>query len=137
VRWPNATRLGRIGIASGRGRPLNTGTALPRQAREQATRLAKGDGPFASPERPNPFFVEDGECRQADVGDFLLTESEFVTRSSVLRQPQAPMFETILSDSVVGAAAIRAAARGLFPSRRSQAGSLELINENGGGLGVR
>ena len=51
-----------------------------------ATGLAKNEGPLAGPKGFSHFFVEDIECRQADVGDFLVTESDFVARSCALRQ---------------------------------------------------
>ena len=38
-----------------------------------ATGLAKNEGPLAGPKGFSHFFVEDIECRQADVGDFLVT----------------------------------------------------------------
>jgi hypothetical protein len=57
------TRPGRVGVISVRGRALKTRRALPSQTREQATALAKGDGPFASSGGFSPFFVEDVEGR--------------------------------------------------------------------------
>jgi hypothetical protein len=75
VRRPNRTRhRGRIGIVFGRG--------LPRQTRELAT-SGNLDEPPAGSEGSSPFFVENVECRQADVEDFVFTKYNFVAHSSL------------------------------------------------------
>ena len=47
---------------------------------------ATSDELYAGPQCCDVFFVEDVERRQADVGDFLLGESDFVAHSSVRRR---------------------------------------------------
>ena len=74
VRRPNRTRhRGRIGIAFG---------GLPCQTREFAT-SGNLDVPPAGSEGSSPFFVENVECRKADVDDFVFTKDNFVAHSSL------------------------------------------------------
>jgi hypothetical protein len=73
MRHQGRIRVGRIGIAFG---------GLPRQTRELATSSDLHKPPAAS-DGPSPFFVENVECRQADVADFLLTKDNFVVHSSL------------------------------------------------------
>ena len=65
---------GRIGTAFRRG--------LPRQASELAT---SGNLHESAPgsEGSSPFFVENAECRQADVEDLVFTKDNFVAHSSL------------------------------------------------------
>ena len=67
-------RRGRKGIVSERGR---------RRLRELATSTPSGDPPHAG--LRDAFFVEDVECRQADVENFLFTERDLVAYFSVAR----------------------------------------------------
>jgi hypothetical protein len=68
-------RRGRIGIVSERGR---------RRSREQATTTTTAAGePLAGP----AFFVEDMECRQADIGNFLLAERDLTAHSKARGRP--------------------------------------------------
>ncbi|MGO9047586.1 MAG: hypothetical protein ACLQFW_11965 [Xanthobacteraceae bacterium] len=50
-----------------------------------ATGTAKGDEPLAEPERSNPFAIEDVECPQAEVEDFLFMEDDFAAFSGMAR----------------------------------------------------
>jgi hypothetical protein len=74
VRRPRRTGPRGIGIAPerGRGRP-----------REQATTTTTAAG---EPLAGMAFFVEDMECRQADVENFLFTERDLVAHASVACQ---------------------------------------------------
>jgi hypothetical protein len=85
VCWPDRTRRARIGIGAECGWAFNTAAALPGQTRKLATAAApKGHAPLtgACPQR---FAVEDVECRQALVEDFLLPEDRFAARGGVAR----------------------------------------------------
>jgi hypothetical protein len=89
VRWPDRTRRRRISIAPNHRRSIvGAGPAAAAAAAGTTATAAHAAHrqPCAGPESSSVFFVEDIECRQADVGDFLVTESDFVTRSRVLRQ---------------------------------------------------
>ena len=52
-----------------------------------AATAATPDELYAGPQCCDALFVEDVERRQADVGDFLLGESDFVAHSSIRRRP--------------------------------------------------
>jgi hypothetical protein len=67
-------RQGRIGIVSERGRG---------RSREQATTTTTAAG---EPLAGVAFLVEDMECRQTDLGNFLLAQRNFVSHSCVARQ---------------------------------------------------
>jgi hypothetical protein len=86
VRRPVRTRW-RIGIVpEHRGRVIGARPTAAAAAAGTAGATACAHGqPYARPECSGVFFVEDIECRQADVGDFLLTETDFVTHSPVMR----------------------------------------------------
>ncbi len=75
VRRPDRRgRRGRIGIVSERRRG---------RSREQATTTTTAAG---EPLAGLAFFVEDMECRQADIGNFLLAQCNFVSHSCAARQ---------------------------------------------------
>ena len=71
VRRPDRTGRKRIGIVSERGRG---------RSREQATTTTAAAGePFTG----LTFLVENMECRQAHIGNFILAERDFLTRCCV------------------------------------------------------
>ena len=65
--------------------PSTTSTASATSAASAAS-AASGDDVLTKLRCFGVFLVEDIECRQADVGDFLLIESDFVTRGDGLRR---------------------------------------------------
>ena len=69
-----AMRLGRIDLVSKRGRG---------RSREQATTTTTAAG---EPLAGLTFFVKDMECRQADIGNFILAERNFLTHCGVARR---------------------------------------------------
>jgi hypothetical protein len=74
-------RMRRAGAVIEGARPAAAATAAA------PTTAATAHGKlYAAPERSGIFFVEHIECRQTDAGDFLLTESDFVTHSGVPRR---------------------------------------------------
>ena len=78
VRWPYRTRRPPISIISGPWRSVIG--ACP-----AAAAGAHGKS-YAAGEFVGPFFVEDIKCYQANVRDFLLTQSDFVAHTVVPRQ---------------------------------------------------
>jgi hypothetical protein len=62
--------------------PAAPAAATPAAA---ATAPATPSDFFANPRYCGVFLVENVECRQADVRDFLLTEKDFVSRRCILR----------------------------------------------------
>jgi hypothetical protein len=85
-----------ISRASGLASAASTAAASTASAASPGTASAASPGTASAASPPGKFFadfrcsgvllVEDIECRQADVRDFLLTESDFVTRCGVPRR---------------------------------------------------
>jgi hypothetical protein len=76
--WPSY-RIGARRVAATASVAATTATAA-------ATAAAALRELYATPERSSIFIVENIKCRQADVRDFLLTKSDFVTHSGFRRR---------------------------------------------------